>query len=386
MTRKSPKGTKSRRVALGYGRGAVERLASGSWRWQGTVDGERVSITRPSQSEAIAAAEVALAQGSKPSAGQTVAEAAEGWRAIAIVGRRGATVQGYAWALDIIVDDLGAEPVAELRRAKLNAVLADWTTRYGAASIAKLRSVLGRVLDHAVDAGWIEGSPMPLRTPGAPKPKSRAPKHLMPDDMATVRRFLVAERSTTHALFLTMLLCGLRPGEARAVQWDCVELDTARLHVQRSVERDDTGAEHVVDEVKTSRYGDEGRRAIPMPPDLVAVLRRQLDEQHRAGMITPYVFADERGGFLSRYVVEHGARAIARDSDTRLISPNGYRHTFLSMLADSGLPLAVQKRLAGHRETSHVLTTVYTHDMRGDDVDTTPYLGAVVELPTGGSK
>lgn len=382
MTRK----TKAKRIALGYGRGAVEPLDSGSWRWQGTVDGERVSITRPTQTEAMAAAEVALAQGSKPSAAQTVAEAAEAWRAIAVVGRRGATVQGYAWALDAIVADIGQTKVAELTRASLNGVLAQWTKHYGAGSIAKLRSVLGRVLEHACDAGWIDTSPMPLRTPGAPKPKRSTPRHLMPDDMATVRRFLVAEHSTTHAVFLTMLLTGMRPGEARALRWDCVELDTARLHVRRSVERDDEGGEHVVDDVKTSRYGDEGRRTIPLPPDLVAVLRRQLDEQHRAGMITPYVFADQAGGFLGRYIIEHGARAIARDTDTRLISPNGYRHTFLSMLADSGLPLAVQKRIAGHRESSHVLATVYTHDMRGDDVDTTPYLGAVVDLATGGSK
>jgi integrase len=379
MTRK----TKTKRVALGYGRGAVELLDSGAWRWQGTIDGKRASITRPSQSEAIAAAEVALQQGSKPSVEQTVAEAAEAWRAIAVVGRRGATVQGYAWALDVIVDELGPKPVAELTRASLRGVLAAWTKHYGAGSIAKLRSVLGRVLDYCVDAEWIAASPMPPKTPGAPKAQ-RPTRHLMPADFATVRRFLVTDHTTLRAAFLTMLLAGLRPGEVRALRWDCVDLPGARLHVRRSVERDDSGAEHVVDDVKTSRYGDEGKRSIPLPPDLVAVLRRQLDEQHAAGMITPYVFADEHGAFLSRYVIEHGARAIARDTDTRLISPNGYRHTFLSMLSDSGLPLAVQKRLAGHRETSTVLATTYTHDMRGDDVDTTPYLGAVVEI--GGPK
>jgi integrase len=379
MTRK----TRPKRLSLGYGRGAVEPLGSGSWRWQGTIDGERVSITRPTQSEAIAAAEVALSQGSKPSTTQTLAEAAEGWRAIAVVGRRGATVQGYAWALDVIVAELGAKPVAELTRANLRSVLARWTKHYGSGSIAKLRSVLGRVLEFAVDAGWIVASPMPKRTDGAPRPKRETP-HLTPADFAIVRRFLVAEHSTTHAAFLTMLLTGLRPGEARALRWDCVELDAARLHVRRSIERDDVGVEHVVDDVKTSRYGDEGRRSIPLPPDLAAVLRRQLDEQHRAGMITPYVFADEHGAFLSRYVIEHGATAIARDTATRLISPNGYRHTFLSMLADSGLPSATRKRLAGHKPNSTVLEGHYTHDMRGDDVDTTPYLGAVVEI--GGPK
>jgi integrase len=377
--------TKTKSVSLGYGRGRVEELPSGSWRWQGTIDGERVSVTRPTQHEAIAAAGAALTtQGARIAGTVIVAEAAEAWRAIAVVGRKGKTVQGYAWALDVIVGDIGKLRVSDLTRAMLRGVLAQWTQRYGAGSIAKLRSVLGRLLDYCVDAEWLPASPMPPRTDGMPQTKRRAPKHLSPADMATVRSYLVHEHSTTHALFLTMLLTGLRPGEARAVQWDAVDFDERRLYVRRSIEADADDVDHLVDGVKTSRYGDEGKRTIPLPPDLLAVLRRERAEQHARGMITPYVFADEQGTFLSRYVIEYGARAIARDSDTRMITPNGYRHTFLSMLADSGLPLAVQKRLAGHRETSNVLTTVYTHDMRGDDVDTTPYLGAVVEL--GGPK
>lgn len=368
-----------KRISLGYGRGAVEQLDSGNWRWQGTIDGQRASLTRPTQAEAIASANALLTQGTKPTHDVTIAEACEGWRRIAVVGRRGATVQGYAWALDVIVGDMGGMRVAEITRAKLRAVLAEWTERYGAGSIAKLRSVLGRVLDYCVDAEWLAASPMPPRTPGSPKPK-RETRYLMPADFVTVREYLVAEHSTMHAAFLTMLLTGLRPGEVRALRWDCVDLASARLHVRRSVERDARGVEHVVDDVKTSRYGNEGRRSVPMPPDLMGVLRRQQDEQRRAGMITPYVFADDHGAFLGRHIIDHGARAIARDSDTRLISPNGYRHTFLSMLADSGLPSASRKRIAGHKPNSTVLEAHYTHDMRGDDVDTTPYLGAVVEL------
>jgi len=377
------KARKAPRESLGYGQGSVVELPSGSWRWTGVIEGERVGTTRPTRGEAIAAGRAAMAQGSKPVGAVTVAEACEAWRKVAVVGRRGATVSGYAWGCDVIIDEIGSKPIADLTRAALRGVLADWSQRFSAGSLAKLRSVLGRVLDYAVDATWITASPMPKRTDGVVKPKRSTP-HLMPDAVAVVRRFLVAEHTTTHALFLTMLLTGMRPGEARAMQWDCVDLANARLHVRRSVERDDAGAERVVDDVKTSRYGDEGRRSLPLPPDLVAVLRRQLDEQHERALITPYVFADAHGAFLSRYVVEHGAREIASQTGTRLLSPNGYRHTYLSMLSDSGLPLATQKKLAGHRETSNVLATTYTHDMRGDDVDTTPYLGEVVEI--GGSK
>ena len=148
----------------------------------------------------------------------------------------------------------------------------------------------------------------------------------------------------------------------------------------RSIRADADDVDHLVGDVKTSRYGDEGKRTIPLPPDLVAVLRRERAEQHARGMITPYVFAGSDGAFLTRDVVAGIPTEIARATDTRIITPNGYRHTYLSMLADSGLPLAVQRRLAGHREHSNVIAR-YTHDMRGDDVDTTPYLGDVVELP-----
>jgi integrase len=377
--------TKTKRISLGYGRGAVEQLGSGSWRWQGTIDGERVSITRPSQVEAIAAADAALVVGSKPTGDVTIAEAAEAWRKVAAAGRKGATVQGYAWALDVIVDEMGASKVVGLTRATLRGVLAVWSAHYGAGSIAKLRSVLGRVLDFCVDAEWIVASPMPPRTDGTPKGRRETP-HLSPADMATVRRYCVAEHSTKHALALAMLLTGMRPGEARAVQWNAVDLDGARVHVCRSIERTERkGVDHCVDSVKTSRYGDEGDRWLPMPPDLVAVLRRERQAQHDRGVLSPFVFADDRGQYLSTHVVEGIPREIAATTGTRLVSPNGYRHTYLSMLADSNVPSATRKALAGHKSTSTVLDAHYTHDMRrGEHVDTTPYLGDVVEI--GGTK
>lgn len=86
-------------------------------------------------------------------------------------------------------------------------------------------------------------------------------------------RFLEAARADRYyALWCVLLTGGLRPGEALALRWEDVDLETARIHVQRSLTRRGVEGWKLV-QPKTAR----GRRVVVLPEFTVKALR-----SHRA--------------------------------------------------------------------------------------------------------
>jgi len=96
-------------------------------------------------------------------------------------------------------------------------------------------------------------------------------------------KFLKAARSDRYyALWAVLLTGGLRPGEALALRWSDVDLDTGKLHVQRALTRRGVDGWELV-EPKTSR----GRRVVVIPAFVVEAIREhrktQAKERLRVG-------------------------------------------------------------------------------------------------------
>lgn len=173
----------------------------------------------------------------------------------------------------------------------------------------------------------------------------------------------------THTPWSRVLLIGARTEELRALTWKHVDLDgnpTAdppvppSIEVWRSVRADG--------DTKTKK----SRRSLAMPIRCVEALRRlrqtqQDDRDHattrwrendlvfRTSVGTPLDSHNVRGGF--RRLV--GAAGLTPEEWT----PRELRHSFVSLLSDSGVRLEDIADLCGHSGTT-VTEQVYRHQLR----------------------
>lgn len=224
----------------------------------------------------------------------------------------------------------------------------DWNLRRGVSEIAT--NTYWRAL-RAFFKDWQErdGAPNPYRTQKQPSFKAPLPKALPRD--ACTRILLTAEqyprwdafqRARALAVIGVMLYAGLRRGEALGLRNRDVNFDTGEIRIEHG---------------KGTDGGKE--RFVPINAPLLRLLRGYIRERQRRGLDeTPEFFSSTtagRGLTLSTLTVI--IRTLVRASDVKF-SAHTLRHSFVTHLLASGVPLYVARDLAGH---SHVETTlIYT--------------------------
>ena len=110
-------------------------------------------------------------------------------------------------------------------------------------------------------------------------------------------RVLLTEAIPAHsrpAMWLTGLMCGLRPGERGGDRWTCVDLDSDEPNIhgaERALEVDDKYVGQATP--KTAR----SNRTIGLHPLLIAALARHRREQEQLGLYDPdgFVFCTRNG-------------------------------------------------------------------------------------------
>lgn len=173
-----------------------------------------------------------------------------------------------------------------------------------------------------------------------------------------------------HNFIVVGLLTGARTEELRALRWQHVHLDSdpeaeppvlPYVEVWRSVRR--TG------DTKTR----SSRRTLALPSQCVTALRDQRDvlarERRQAGdrwQENGYVFPTSTGRLMDKDSARRSFRAaldLAPGIDSTAWTPRELRHSFVSLLSDSGVSLDEISRLVGHSGTS-VTELVYRHQIR----------------------
>lgn len=172
---------------------------------------------------------------------------------------------------------------------------------------------------------------------------------------------------------LSMLYCGLRPGETAALKWEDIDLENGTMHIKRAKEAHST----TIKAPKT----EAGIRTIPIPRCYVA----RLEALPHTG---EYVFPQRDGKTpLSDSSIKRRWETIKKYMDlemgasTTRIKPKGkrkstlvitehaladdldlycLRHTYCTDLQAAGVPINIAKELMGHSSIS-VTANIYTH-------------------------
>jgi integrase len=186
---------------------------------------------------------------------------------------------------------------------------------------------------------------------------------ILPHDTGSTRgEVLDAEQATRllqhtaggrwGALWATMLGAGLRPGEALALTWPCLDLDMSPgvLHVRHYLR---TGADGpFLGEPKTARSS----RSLDLPTFTTDALKdlQEISLSPSKGQWKGLVFCTDTGLPLDPANVRRALRKACKTAGVPLLTPYDLRRTAGSLLVDAGVHLEQVADLLGH---SNVATT-----------------------------
>ncbi|MGI3785238.1 MAG: site-specific integrase [Janthinobacterium lividum] len=161
-----------------------------------------------------------------------------------------------------------------------------------------------------------------------------------------------------HAYIVTALLTGARTEELRALTWEHLDLDgdPPSIQVWRSVRRGG--------ETKT----EKSRRTLELPDRCVDALRdlREQDRVYRRPVTgNALVFHTDAGAPLDAANVRRAFRGAvaAAGLDPKGWTPRELRHSFVSLLSSSGMPIEDISHLVGHSST-RTTEKVYRKELR----------------------
>lgn len=347
------------------------------------VDGKRRKVLGTTKKDVRARLDVMrrdIADGRTIGDGNTTVGALlERWKAKVLPGLDIAeqTRSTYGWSVDVIATELASKRVRTLTPDDVEEAferLAATPTRYALtrggkgsqmisrASLVKIRSVLGQVLDYAERRGLVNRNVARVAILPATARRAQAGRALTTDQARTLLE--EAKNDRLYALWVVQLMLGVRPGEAIALTWDDVDLKGNVLHVRRNL-RFEHGRFVLGDELKTAK----SRRSLTMPnPVLRAFRDRQIEQREErlaAGPLwstewSALVFTTLVGTPLHASNVRRQFTAITERSGLGRWHPHELRHSAASILSAAGVPLERVADVLGHDGT-RMTALVYRH-------------------------
>jgi integrase len=290
------------------------------------------------------------------------------WLSYGLNGRDKATVTTCTTLSNThIIPSLGARKLRDLSAEDVEKWLTEKATTLSARTLQALHSCLNRSVKRAMARDKVKRNVVALCA--VPKGQPGRPSKAL--TLAQAEAVLAAaERTRMHAYVVLSLLTGPRTEELRALTWDHVDLQgkpddnqpvPPHIAVWRSVR---AGAD-----TKTRK----SRRTLALPQRCVDALeaqRRQQDQDRIAAGARwqehGLVFASKVGTPLDPSHVRREFRRVIRGAtglNPDEWTPRELRHSFVSLLSDSGVPLEEISRLVGHSSTA-VTELVYRKQIR----------------------
>lgn len=226
-------------------------------------------------------------------------------------------------------------------------------------TIKNIHGVLHKALQKAVLNGYIRFNPAnDCELP------QRIKKEIQPLDETQIKEFLKAIKGSPYEdLYIVTLFTGMREGEVCGLLWDCVDLKSGILTVNKQLQyvRSSKGQYRMVP-TKNSKG-----RSITLPPYVVGVFRRvkkkHLENRLRYGECwenTGYVFTDELGQHLKPQNVYREFKRIV----SRMGCPNArfhdLRHSYAVAAIRSGDDIKTVQENLGHATAAFTLD-IYGH-------------------------
>ncbi|HET6758079.1 MAG TPA: site-specific integrase [Propionibacteriaceae bacterium] len=289
----------------------------------------------------------------------TVRQAVESWLEHGLAGRDPSTVRNRTiLARRHVLPALGSRRLAELTADEVDRWLTGESKGVSTDTLAKLLSILRQSIRRAQARDLVQRNVALLCE--APKGTVGRPSKSLSLEQAG-RLLMAAEGTSMHAYVVVSLLTGARTEELRALTWSHLDLEgdasglpptPPSIQLWRSV--------RAGGETKTKR----SRRTLELPTLCVDALRehrhRQLAQRIRMGqrwLTTIWCSPVDTAPSSTRPMCGVPCGPWRLEPDREL------RHSFISLLSSSGVPIEDIAHLVGHASTS-VTEKVYRKELR----------------------
>jgi len=169
--------------------------------------------------------------------------------------------------------------------------------------------------------------------------RQRKPQILAPEKFQELISVL---REPYNIMSIVAMCTGLRVSEILALRWEHIDFEAGMMMVQQGVVNGRIG------KVKTEASQDE----VPMDPEFSAVLKRWKGER-TDGLVFPSPLTGRcfYAGIIQRQILRPKGASIG----VTQLGWHTFRHTYRSLLDETGAPIGVQQKLMRH---SNVATTM----------------------------
>jgi integrase len=344
-------------------------------RWRGVVslgfaaDGRRIRRKVSGKTKAVVqdrlkALHSELESGLRASPNYTVQRAAEDWLTEGLEGRSAKTIKKNENVLAPILATLGSRRLRELTADDVRQALMMMASRYSSAAVAMGHSALRRAIRHA-EARDLVGRNVAVLV-DTPKGQAGRPSRSLGLEQASAL-LAAADGTRIHAYIALCLGTGIRTEEARALRWEHIEFGDpatkppvpASVAVRRSV--------RAHGDMKT----EKSRRTLGLPQMAAEALRAHKTRQAAERLATgvqwsdhDLVFTTRTGSALDAANVRREFRAACKAAQIgEHWTPRELRHSFVSLMSSSGVPVEEIARLAGH-SSSRTTEVVYRRELR----------------------
>lgn len=222
----------------------------------------------------------------------------------------------------------------------------------GEASARECLTMLRRICKYAAHLRLIR--PMEIYV-CLPQAKGNRIQPFSKTEQASVEEFVLKSPTVRKVGLLLAMQLGLRIGEVCGLQWGDFDLETGTLAVQRTVSRISTRDGHtkvVIQSPKTR----SSRREIPLPGDLVPVLRK-LRENAESDV---WFLSGNAEKPVEPRCYRKSIQICLRQAAVRKVRPHTLRHTFATTCLQAGCDIKTLSEILGHANANITLQR-YVH-------------------------
>lgn len=253
----------------------------------------------------------------------------------------------YEWALFHILPALGDFRLAQVSQGILQGFI-DAKVEAGLSpqSVRHLRNALSAIWKHALKTGCYRGMPPTqyLMTPAVPSVTTRTALTAV-----QARALLAQMREPYRTLALVVMSCGLRIGEALALDWEHVDLERRVVRIRRNWTHGEFGT------LKTLR----SVRDLPLSEEAALALEA-MESRHVQYPGAWLVFRNRYGQPLDAHnIAARELKPACRLAGVSVIGWHALRHTAITLIQQAGATGIEAQRFAGH--ASDAMREKYTH-------------------------
>jgi len=255
-----------------------------------------------------------------------------------------------------IVPHIGRKKLTRLSVREVRLMLEEMRSAgVGQRTIQYVHATLRAALEHAYRDELISRNVAKLVQVERPRPNPKEPL-----SVEEARKLLAATSGDRHyALWVLMIMLGLRRSEVCGLRWEHIDFQAATLHIMQTVQR----AEGKLRELPTKSR--RSTRTVPLPPRaLTALLDRHRELDVSTGEVDQptnvYVFGTRNGTPLEPRNLSRMWTDLCKTQGIRQVPLHGLRHTCVSLLLAQGVHPRVVMEIVGH-SAIEITMNVYGH-------------------------